>query len=242
MSPNIKVNSPYILKQSGVPVGLAPDGTVATNGVVTLGTALPRIYSNGIWLRLPAGAVSGGAAGLYWCVMSSTTVGQVYTNFVDTSLGFTPYIPTGALTPAVGSGVAYTAATGVDITLVNVNLTGNSLGNNGILKCSATLSTSNEATAKPVKLFLSSKQVWQMNYTTSGENSFISGFSNAGVPTQQTRAASNFSATGLGAVNTTANTASVDTTINQPITLTSQVGLGTQFVIFENISLQVLPS
>ena len=40
---------------SGVSVGNAPSGTMANNGAVTLGTALDRIYTEGLWLFYPAG-------------------------------------------------------------------------------------------------------------------------------------------------------------------------------------------
>src|SRR5574337_1133130 len=88
---------PYILAQSGVPVIVVPNGTVDANGTITLGTALSIVYAGGAWIRLPAGAVVGGSAGLYWCVFSFTTQGQVYTHFADKAAIFIPVVPTGAL-------------------------------------------------------------------------------------------------------------------------------------------------
>lgn len=68
------------------PFGIAPSGSVGNNGALTLGTALDQVYTNGLYLDFPAGALyAGSAAGAYWCVMSSTTVGQVYTAFIATS-------------------------------------------------------------------------------------------------------------------------------------------------------------
>lgn len=72
---------PYILAQCNVPIGIAPTGTMAANGAITLGTALNTTYSGGLWLYLPAGAAyAGSLAGFYWTVMSSTTLGTVYNN------------------------------------------------------------------------------------------------------------------------------------------------------------------
>lgn len=156
---NLKVDLKAIgvarsLDASAVPVCLAPNGTVATNGVVTLGTALPATYSGGIWLRLPAGAVVGGAAGLYWVVMSSTTVGQVYTAFADPATEFIPYVPAGPLVQAVGSNVGYTQTTGADITLVNVTLPAGTLGPRGMLDILADWHFNSNANSKGTKVRL----------------------------------------------------------------------------------------
>ena len=81
---------------SGLITGIAPSGTLAPNGALTLGTALAATFSN-ILLYLPAGAVASGAPGLYRVAMSSTTAGVVYD------------AQTGAL--IAGTGVAYTGVT-----------------------------------------------------------------------------------------------------------------------------------
>lgn len=99
-----------------VPVGLPVSGsTIGANGTLTLASALPLTFADGplgIWMFFPAGAVVGGPAGFYWTVMTSATVGQVYTNYVDPTLQTTwPAEPTGGLTLAVGSGAAFTQST-----------------------------------------------------------------------------------------------------------------------------------
>jgi hypothetical protein len=231
---------PYILAQSGVPVGLAPNGTVATNGQITLGTALPRVYSNGIWLRLPAGAVSGGAAGLYWCVMSSTTVGQVYTNFADTSQKFTPYIPTGTLVNAVGSNSAYTQTVNIGITLINTSVPGNSMGANGSLRATHQFSCANNANNKSIQLqFGAYNIIYNAGISSSAGTQTLSTIRNCGVTNSQV---ANFnSLTGLG---TSSNMGyySNDTTVDQPIFVLANIGVATDYIIFEAGSLEVLPS
>ena len=72
----VLAKSTFVVARSAIPVILAPNGTIATNGTVTLGTALPLVYASA-WVRFPAGAVVGGLAGLYFVKFSSTTVGQV---------------------------------------------------------------------------------------------------------------------------------------------------------------------
>jgi hypothetical protein len=123
--------------QSGTPVIIPNSGTVATNGVLTIGSsAMPTTYNTpGAWVYLPADAVVGGAAGFYWSVWSSATQGQIYTEYVaeGAATQFTPYVPTGTLTAAVGSNSAYTQTTGTPIRLVNVNMPANTMGPNGVL-------------------------------------------------------------------------------------------------------------
>lgn len=124
---------PYTLLQGGVPIGIAPTGTMGANGAVTLGTALNTTYSGGVWLYYAAGAVyAGSAAGFYWCVMSSTTVGTVYNNIYvpGTSSFGIPASPTAIV--AAGPG-AFTGVTS-SITAISANVLGNSLGVTGSLE------------------------------------------------------------------------------------------------------------
>ena len=76
---------------------VAPSGTVAADGTITLGTALPATFGGGLWLYLPAGAIVSGSAGWYWADMSSTTVGVVRGSQGGAAL--------------VGSATAYTGVT-----------------------------------------------------------------------------------------------------------------------------------
>jgi hypothetical protein len=124
---------PVKLSQWATPVFIAPSGTMGNNGAITLGTALDRTYSEGIWLYLPAGAVAAGepaAAAFRWCVMSSTTAGTVYN---DTSY-------TGSGVPSDGTTTAYVttgpgAFTGVTAATVSLTVTvpANTLGATGAI-------------------------------------------------------------------------------------------------------------
>jgi hypothetical protein len=134
-----------ILFRGSVPVGLAPSGTMANNGAVTLGTALPTIYTGGVYLHFPANAiVAGSAAGLYWTVMSSTTVGQVFNNAYTSGI---PAAPT-STTPFVTTGPgAYTAATS-NVTLITLTVPGGLMGINGSIDPEFTWSETNSANNK----------------------------------------------------------------------------------------------
>jgi hypothetical protein len=231
---------PYILAQSGVPVGIAPNGTVATNGQITLGTALPRIYSNGIWFYLPAGAVSGGAAGLYWCVMTSATVGQVYTKFADTSQGFVPYIPTGTLVNAIGSNAAYTQTISTGITLINASVPGNSMGANGSLRATHQFSCANNANGKSAQLqFGSGAILYNAGIGSAAGAQTLSTIRNCGVTNLQV--ANYNSLTGLG-TSTVIGYYGIDTTIAQSIIVLANISTATDYIICEAGSIEVLPS
>lgn len=133
--------------QSAVPVLIAPNGTVATNGTITLGTALSIIYNGGLWVYLPAGAVVGGLAGYYWTVMSSTTVGQVTTEYRAADATFVPTLGT-STTVAVGSNAGYTQTTGAAILLATVKLLANSIGAYGSVRSTFQVENNNSAGTK----------------------------------------------------------------------------------------------
>lgn len=86
---------PRRILSTNTPIGIAPTGTMAANGAVTFGTALAKTYGPtgtsapaGIWMYFKAGAVyAGSAAGFYWCVMTSTTLGTVYNTTFNPALG-----------------------------------------------------------------------------------------------------------------------------------------------------------
>src|SRR6185369_17004034 len=50
---------PYVWKSYHIPIIIAPTGTMANNGAVTLGTALGTTYAN-CYLVVPAGAIAAG--------------------------------------------------------------------------------------------------------------------------------------------------------------------------------------
>lgn len=227
-----KATGPYILAQSAVPVILAPNGTVATNGTITLGTALPTIYSGGAWVRLPAGAVSGGLAGLYWTVFSSTTVGAVKTNFVDVATAFTPYIPSGTLVAATGSNAAYTQTTASDITLANITVAGGMMGPNGALRFHSAWEANNNANAKTYKPFFGGVQMDSNSITTALHASPTMSVKNRGVLTSQ-----------LYSFNTTFNAfKSIDTSTDKALTFTGNLAVATDYIVLEGFIVEVLPA
>jgi len=171
------------LYQSGVPVALIANGTVATNGIVTTGTAFSRNML-GCWIHLPAGAVVGGAQGFYWCVFTSTTVGQVYTNYAaDGALA--PYIPVGPLVPAVGSNSAYTSVTNADIVAATGTVPGGFLGPNGLFLAEGFVEHNSSGGAKIFRVLYDTVTFVDISVTTSLSDWFSRYIWNRGDVAQQ---------------------------------------------------------
>lgn len=235
---------PYVLAQSAVPVCLAPNGTVATNGIVTLGTALPATYAGGIWLRLPANAVVGGSAGLYWAVMSSTTQGQVYSNFADPASEFIPFVPASPLVAAVGSNSAYTQSTGADVTLVNVTLPGSSLGITGALHGSCVLVNNNTAGNKILTGKIGSTSFYGPKTRTTSTGETFSGMlvRNRGVANRNMTFINTVPNDGGNSVAGNPAILDVNTEVDLSITITGQIATATDFIILEASTFEVLPS
>lgn len=234
------VGFPQILKQSAVPVILAPNGTVAVNGTVTLGTALPVIYANA-WVRLPAGAVVGGLAGLYYATFSSTTVGVITTTFIDPATAFTPYIPTGTVA-AVGSGSAYTQTTAADITLANITVPGGLMGVNGVLRIEPLFNSPNSANNRITKATVAGNVLYNVT--------MASGTANAEPRIKfRNRGSLSSNMSGLAFVNSLlsnnpANIGyySVNTAIDQALVFTSQIAVATDYIVLEGFTVEVLPA
>ena len=122
------VGGQAVLFQSSIPVGVPPSGTIAANGVLTLGTALDNTYPS-CYMYFPAGAWTGSTAGMYYVVMSSTTVGQVYTNQYVSGVATIPSSPTAVST---GAG-AYTQTTGSYLSVLSYTMPANLMGTIGRL-------------------------------------------------------------------------------------------------------------
>jgi len=101
------MNGQASLMSSSYPVGIAPTSTSVTSatGALLLGTALDKTYSGGIWLYFAAMGTK--AAGWYFCIMSSTTVGVVYgtpqSSPDDTQISVTPFTEAGGPFATFGS-------------------------------------------------------------------------------------------------------------------------------------------
>ena len=130
---------------------VAPSGTVAADGTVTLGTALPAALA-GAWLYFPAGAFATATAGWYWVVMTTTTVGTVYAG------------QGGA--PVAGSASAYTGATS-KITAATITLDTPQEGKSVLVRVPCMFSSSTNA--KTCRLEIGATQLLTMAVSSAGQ-------------------------------------------------------------------------
>lgn len=223
-----------VLGQTGIPVVIANTGTVATNGTVTLGTALPLTYPQ-CWLYLPAGAVVGGLAGFYYAVMSSTTVGQVYASYTATMTQ--PFVPP-VLVAAVGSNAAYTGATGADIQLGAATVPAGQMGATGALRYHGFFSHNSTAGNKTEKLKLGTGVVVSSVATTTTGLTVSKKVHNRSAAVQVIQASLE-----TGALVSVAPTLlTIDTAADALASFTGQLATATDVCVLECWSIELLPS
>lgn len=146
----VPLNGYCMLLHSGMPFVMPASGSFGNNGALTLNVALDRVYSR-CFMYFPTGAIfSGSAAGWYWTVMSSATVGVVYNN---TYVSGWPTIPTIAGFTVTGPG-AFTAAAGIDLVAAAITLPGNTLGLWGGLQTRLTMTAGGAGSTRTGKVFI----------------------------------------------------------------------------------------
>lgn len=233
-----------IYSQSGVPMVAPPSGSVGDNGALTLDTALPANMSGAkCFMYFGEGVLyAGSLAGMYYTVMSSTTVGVVY---ADRYVSGTPVIPA-APTPIVATGPgAYTQPASTEITFVTVTLKGGTVGDSGRVYVESLNDHNNSAATKTHRAKLKSSWFYSNSVTTSLSARLRGLLQNRGVPDKQIGMTS---ATG-GAINETAALSTsteqraVDTSVDQDITLSfvtasDSIGYG----ILQAYSIEVRPA
>jgi hypothetical protein len=231
---------PRTLGEAGIPVMVANTGTIATNGTVTLGTALPTTYA-AAFCYFPASAVSGDATGgIYYVVFSSTTVGVVYAGKYGVANGvgavaFQPVIPSGTLTAVTGSNSSFTGST-TETTLINVSLPAGALGNNGQVRITSNWACNNSAGAKTGKNYLGASAVGSSSsYTTSTGGSSMNSVRNRGVLNVQTSQLIGGASTGASVYTT------IDTSASAAISITGTVATATDYIILEGYTIEVFP-
>jgi hypothetical protein len=226
--------SPYVLASWGVPSGIAPSGTIGANGAITLGTALPTTYNNGIWLYFPEGALfSGSAAGSYYCVMSSTTAGVAYG---DVLTGVPARLE--APTPIISAGTgAYVGVTGSDLTLFAKSLNANQVPNNGTLNTSFHTYNNNSAGAKIARQKINGVNTGGATTSTITDNSQEVIIRNRGVANQNIVLYRNIGT----AVGQAVSRTTIDFGTAASIVIAGQIATATDYIIIEAGSIVLFP-
>jgi hypothetical protein len=152
--PETLYHTPRVLLSTGVQSYVTPPGTVAADGSFTLTSAATGAskWDNFLcWLWLPAGAVVGGAAGMYLSVLSTATSGFVLANYyhnpamaamgapnaqpmaVPKEVSDMAWAALNAMPKAVGSGVQWARPTDAYIPMGIVTIPEYFVGKNGSL-------------------------------------------------------------------------------------------------------------
>lgn len=220
------------LLTSAVPMVLPSSGSMANNGAITLTTALAVTYGNGAWMYLPASAIAtGSAAGWYWVVMSSTTVGVVYNNTYTAGGSLKP--PT-TLVPFVTTGPgAYTQVT-TAVNAASVTVVPNSMGANGQLNYDATFSNNNTAGAKSFAALFGGTSFWTGSETTTTLYAVKGGIANRGLTNSN---CSLIAATtgGTGGATQAQVAGAVDTTASQTFAISMTLAVATDYMVLEAV-------
>lgn len=229
--------SPIKVFQTAIPFIIAPTGTMGNNGAITLGTALSATYP-ACYLYLPANAiVAGSAAGWYYTVMSSTTVGQVFNAKYNSALiSGQPYIPANPIAFATTGPGAYTGVT-TAVTGPSFTIPAAMMGPNGLLEVTAMFGYKNSAGNKTCAVTLGSGTAFTVTGTTTAAALALLTIQNQGSASAQV-----VNQTGTLGTNATAQTYLTQNTNNAlTMSMTGQLAAATDYIVMDGISAVVTP-
>jgi hypothetical protein len=229
-------NVEYNLSQSGIPFVKTPTGSMASNGAMTSGTALPRVYSSGAYFWMPAGSIAAGvpaAASWYWGVASSTTAVTLYNS---TYTSGTPAVGVQTAFATTGPG-AFTGDTGT-ITCFSIPLPAAAMGINGRVETRFGASFTNSAGSKTAIFKLGSGTLYSASFTTQGSVAGVAFAQNRGVTNAQAVGVlfGNAAAAALGQVGTDL---AIDTTAASTVSATVSTGVATDWAVMEEYAIRV---
>lgn len=239
-SPSVNMRTPTILSGGGLPVGIPSSGSIGNNGALTLTTALALVYSTGIYLYFPTGAIfSGSTAGLYFCIMSSTTVGTVYNNTYTTGQVIAPLSPTAFVTTGPGAYSQVLTA----VTCKTTVLPAGTMGISGGLHSTFRFQFSNSATSKTMSLLLGATPIWAGTRTTTTMCSLPVHVVNRGVANRQVEITNSFNGSSgyAGATTGSPSVFSADTATDLGVSYVGQLTSALDYIILEAEQTEVLP-
>lgn len=141
---------PTTITAGGIPLVGVATGTMANNGAMTIGTALPLAYPSAFYY-MPAGSVAAGvpaAATWLYGTASDTTHVTLFNNSYSSGTPTIPASPTAFATTGPG---AFTGDTGEEFG-VTLTIPANSIGSTGAVRASYYLAETNNANSKSMRI------------------------------------------------------------------------------------------
>lgn len=234
----------FTLINSSIPVILPPSQTVLTNGTINFNNATPNAVSfpftfTRAWIYLPAGAISSGQEGLYYCEFSSGTLCQVYTEYVNPdNTDFTPYVPA-SKTAAVGSNSEFTTGTGTGKTLISKTIQANSFGTTGILDIDYSTMPMNGAATKTHQLTIGGSQIYAATSTSSANFNARFNWGGSGVNNVQFSTLSVNTATFYGSSSGNPVRTTLDMSTNQKVKVAPILSAATDYILVSKVRVRM---
>jgi hypothetical protein len=229
---------PYALMQMGTTIGIGSGGTIGADGVLTLGRQMGMIYSQGLYLYFPANSIGAGVpAGLYWCIMTTTTAGRIYNNI------YTSGTPVPPATPIQFSGTA--GSTYVqdlsEITLCAISIPANAMGPWGHLRTLWVTSSFSGGATKTYRQRLAGQLLLTSAGSTIACSRFETNVVNSGVSFQKNAGGAAAIGPSVGVSQSMTNT-NVNTALSQVMSYTGQLSSDTDYLVIEYMKIEVWPA
>lgn len=223
--------------KSSIPMIIPTNGTIGANGAIS-NLNLPITYPN-CYMYLPAGAIfTSSSAGWYYTSMSTINIGTVYNNMYTSGDTVIPRSPT----PFVSTGPGDYVQSLSEITMKSVTIPGGLMGPDSFISTETLTTYSNSNNQKFFNYRFGSTPYISNVFTTTVCSHTLSRIRNLGSTQKQIShgvGASNTGNVGLGTASTNLSNGNLDTTVDQLITYTGRLSVGTDFFILLGGTLEV---
>jgi len=205
------------------------------------GTYSARIIAGAASLPVSLASGATGAA-TYSGYSSAVKIEITSAGLVEYDSGTAPSLSSsGAATPIIlaQSGVA-SSVTGTtsETTLASITIPGGMMGANGSLRITPFFSVTNSANNKTLKVKLGSTAFSSLAVTTSATTTLLVAVRNRGSASSQIA----MSSTGVGISTIAPQSGSVDTAVDQVLTITGQLASTGETITLEGYTVEVLPA
>ncbi len=205
---------PFIVPSSG--------SVTVTTGAIALTTALDRVYAK-CYMYFPANVFTSSSAGWYYCEMSTTSAGLMYSNTYTTGI---PADPTSKTLVTTGAG-AYTQTTGAYLGGQIFTIPGNAIALDGKAEIETICKTNATANFKYVQHCYGTTDLTGMGLTTATVTAAMTKLVNVGATNKQ--CAFTYNGMNSGATDVTTK----DSTAAQTLQIKYYLATATDWIAFQ---------